>query len=116
VITESAAALSRDTGRECLAFQVDVRDPESITRAVEQTVAQFGKLDFVINGPLTNCASMNERAAQNLVDNSCCWQLSGTVCGMPPRTSCDVSTLSPDPCKCQDRGPHTKRLQNCRRD
>lgn len=37
------------SGRECLPLVCDVRDPESVERAVEQTVARFGRLDLVVN-------------------------------------------------------------------
>jgi peroxisomal 2,4-dienoyl-CoA reductase len=53
VVTESAAALTRNTGRTCVGIQVDVRDAESVSRAVKEGVAKFGRLDFVINGSST---------------------------------------------------------------
>ncbi len=37
------------SGPECLPLVCDVRDPESVERAVEQTVVRFGRLDLVVN-------------------------------------------------------------------
>lgn len=50
VITASAAKLSKDTGKQCLGIAGDVRSPESLKAAVAQTIAKFGRLDFVICG------------------------------------------------------------------
>jgi len=44
-----AAAAIRAAGGEALPLMVDVRDEESVVRALETTVATFGGLDVVIN-------------------------------------------------------------------
>jgi NAD(P)-dependent dehydrogenase (short-subunit alcohol dehydrogenase family) len=36
-------------GSRCLAFEGDVRDDSAITRAVEATVGEFGRLDILFN-------------------------------------------------------------------
>ena len=53
-LAESAAALSKATGRECLATPADVRKPDQVQAAVAATVAKFGKIDFVICGAAGN--------------------------------------------------------------
>lgn len=54
------AKLVEESGRRCLALQVDVRDPSALDSAVERTVGVFGRLDIVVanagvvsTGPLT---------------------------------------------------------------
>lgn len=37
------------SGPECLPLVCDVREPDSVESAVEQTVARFGRLDLVVN-------------------------------------------------------------------
>jgi len=39
----------RDAGSDCLAFEGDVRDDAAITRAVDETVAGFGRIDVLFN-------------------------------------------------------------------
>lgn len=50
VIQASAAKLSKATGKTCIGIAGDVRSPESLQAAVKETVAKFGRLDFVIAG------------------------------------------------------------------
>lgn len=65
VIEESAAALSKATGRKCLGLAGDVRKPESLEEAVKQTLKAYGKIDFVIAGAAGNFLSSIERASPN---------------------------------------------------
>jgi len=52
-------------GRECLAIQGDVKDPEFCKRAVDETVKRFGKLDVLVN----NAAfQMHARSIEDLDD------------------------------------------------
>ncbi|GAA3765014.1 SDR family NAD(P)-dependent oxidoreductase [Salinactinospora qingdaonensis] len=39
----------KQIGRRTVALQVDVADAEAVTAAVEQTVAEFGRLDILVN-------------------------------------------------------------------
>jgi citronellol/citronellal dehydrogenase len=47
-IHETAEAI-RAAGRRALAIPVDVRDEDAVRGAIEQTVAEFGRLDILIN-------------------------------------------------------------------
>ncbi|KAH9947333.1 2,4-dienoyl-CoA reductase [Amylocystis lapponica] len=53
-LTSAAAALSKATGRECLAAQADVRDPKQLKDAVAKTIEKYGHIDFVICGAAGN--------------------------------------------------------------
>ncbi|KAJ4469294.1 hypothetical protein J3R30DRAFT_3553138 [Lentinula aciculospora] len=53
-LTQTANELSATTGRICIAAQADVRQPRMLKEAVEKTIAQFGKIDFVICGAAGN--------------------------------------------------------------
>ena len=44
-------------GARCLAISADVRDLKSLEAAVEQTLAEFGRIDFVIAGAAGNFLS-----------------------------------------------------------
>ena len=46
---ETTADAVRNEGRECLLIQGDVRDPDFCEEAVEQTIAEFGHLDVLVN-------------------------------------------------------------------
>jgi SDR family mycofactocin-dependent oxidoreductase len=46
---ESLAVSCRQLGTECLTFTGDVRDDEAVTRAVDSTVTQFGRIDILFN-------------------------------------------------------------------
>jgi peroxisomal 2,4-dienoyl-CoA reductase len=50
----AAAELADATGRECLATPGDVRDPAQVERALDATLARFGRLDHVVNGAAGN--------------------------------------------------------------
>jgi SDR family mycofactocin-dependent oxidoreductase len=45
----SLARECADAGSECLTLEGDVRDDEAVTRAVEATVAGFGRIDLLFN-------------------------------------------------------------------
>jgi SDR family mycofactocin-dependent oxidoreductase len=46
---ESLAAECAAVGSECLAFAGDVRDDAAVTRAVDETVDRFGRIDILFN-------------------------------------------------------------------
>ena len=54
VLDRTAAELEAATGRKVLGIAADVRDPETIARAVGKTIEQFGKLDTLVNGAAGN--------------------------------------------------------------
>lgn len=41
-------------GARCLAISADVREPKSLEAAVEKTVQELGRIDFVIAGAAGN--------------------------------------------------------------
>lgn len=64
-MTESAKALSNETGSECLAVSGDVRQLESLEAAVRETVAKFGRIDYVVCGAAGNFLSPLEGLSAN---------------------------------------------------
>jgi 3-oxoacyl-[acyl-carrier protein] reductase len=46
---EETAELAEQYGSQTLLVQGDVRDPETATRVVEETINRFGKLDILVN-------------------------------------------------------------------
>jgi len=48
-IAEEAAAQVRATGRKAVAFQVDVSQPDSVNRMIDQVAEAFGGLDIAVN-------------------------------------------------------------------
>ncbi len=48
-LQEVAKSISDDTGRRVIAMQTDVRDEDQVQALVDGTVAEFGKLDILIN-------------------------------------------------------------------
>ncbi|XP_051878198.1 peroxisomal 2,4-dienoyl-CoA reductase [(3E)-enoyl-CoA-producing] [Pristis pectinata] len=53
-VQASAAKLSAATGQHCLPASVDVRQPETIIAAVEETLQEFGKVDVLVNSAAGN--------------------------------------------------------------
>ncbi|KAG9124698.1 hypothetical protein FRC07_010588 [Ceratobasidium sp. 392] len=64
-LTSSAKELSATTGRKCIPAQADVRKPEQLRAAVEATIAQFGRIDFVICGAAGNFLAPIEGVSEN---------------------------------------------------
>ena len=46
---ESLATACKELRSECLTFAGDVRDDQAVTRAVDETVARFGRIDILFN-------------------------------------------------------------------
>lgn len=46
---KAAQKLSAVSGRRCLPLCIDVRQPESITAAVDETLRELGRIDILIN-------------------------------------------------------------------
>lgn len=59
-LVQSAEELSKDTGRECLPVQADVRQPKALQDAVAKTIEKFGRIDFVICGESTRGGSTGQ--------------------------------------------------------
>lgn len=50
----TATELAAETGRDCLPVRADVREPELVEAALDQTIERFGKIDIVVNGAAGN--------------------------------------------------------------
>ncbi len=48
-LEESAAKIIKATGRRCLAVPTDVTVPEQANALIEATIAEFGRLDMLVN-------------------------------------------------------------------
>lgn len=53
-LREAADKLTAATGRRCLALCVDVRQPETIGAAVDDTLKELGRIDILINNAAGN--------------------------------------------------------------
>jgi len=53
-LEQSAAALSKTTGRKCISASADVRNPEQLVAAVQKAISEFGHIDHVICGAAGN--------------------------------------------------------------
>ncbi|MEQ2286552.1 Peroxisomal 2,4-dienoyl-CoA reductase [Ameca splendens] len=53
-LKEAAVKLSAVSGRRCLPLRIDVRQPESIVAAVDETLKEFGRLDILTNNAAGN--------------------------------------------------------------
>src|SRR6266446_3214165 len=62
---EPAAEAINSNGGKAFAVAADVRNPEEIDRAIAATVAQFGKIDIVVNGAAGNFLCTAEELSPN---------------------------------------------------
>jgi peroxisomal 2,4-dienoyl-CoA reductase len=53
-LEQSAAALSKATGRKCISASADVRNPDQLAAAVSKTISELGHIDHVICGAAGN--------------------------------------------------------------
>ncbi|CAK6964171.1 peroxisomal 2%2C4-dienoyl-CoA reductase isoform X1 [Scomber japonicus] [Scomber scombrus] len=53
-LKEVAKKLSAVSGRRCLPLCLDVRQPESIAAAVDETLKEFGRIDILVNNAAGN--------------------------------------------------------------
>lgn len=60
-LKEAAQKLSAASGRRCLPLCIDVRKPESIGAAVDETLKELGRIDILINNAAGNflCPAMS---------------------------------------------------------
>lgn len=54
VLKNAAEKLSKATSQRCLPIQMDVRKPEAITKAVEEALGHFRRIDILINNAAGN--------------------------------------------------------------
>ncbi|XP_027718762.1 peroxisomal 2,4-dienoyl-CoA reductase-like isoform X2 [Vombatus ursinus] len=71
-VSDAAKKLIAATGQQCLALSLDVRQPQTITAAVDKALKMFGKIDILINGAAGNflCAasSISFNAYKTVID------------------------------------------------
>nr|XP_015215480.1 PREDICTED: peroxisomal 2,4-dienoyl-CoA reductase [Lepisosteus oculatus] len=53
-LSEAARKLSAATGRHCLPLSLDVRQPETIAAAVDETLKELGRIDILVNNAAGN--------------------------------------------------------------
>ncbi|XP_049915864.1 peroxisomal 2,4-dienoyl-CoA reductase [(3E)-enoyl-CoA-producing] isoform X2 [Epinephelus moara] len=53
-LKEAAKKLSAASGRRCLPLCIDVRQPESISAAVDETLRELGRIDILVNNAAGN--------------------------------------------------------------
>ncbi|XP_053571162.1 2,4-dienoyl-CoA reductase [(3E)-enoyl-CoA-producing], mitochondrial [Bombina bombina] len=65
VLTETAKEIASETGNKVHPVQCDVRDPDSVKKAVEELIRVAGLPDVVINNAAGNFISPSERLSAN---------------------------------------------------
>lgn len=65
VLEKTASEITNDTGKKVLAVSADVRDPSSISTAVDKCVSEFGLPNIIINNAAGNFVSPAERLSAN---------------------------------------------------
>jgi NAD(P)-dependent dehydrogenase (short-subunit alcohol dehydrogenase family) len=96
---EDTAALVRDTGRRALAVATDVADPESCTALVEAAVAEFGRVDVLVNNagvgtavPATRETPEQFRSVIDVNLNGCYWM--AQACGRVMQPGSSIINIS----------------------
>ncbi|CAE6457995.1 unnamed protein product [Rhizoctonia solani] len=64
-LNSAAKELSSLTGRKCITAQADVRKPEQLRAAVDATISEFGRIDYVICGAAGNFLAPIEGVSEN---------------------------------------------------
>uniref|UniRef100_A0A6F9DBE6 Peroxisomal 2,4-dienoyl-CoA reductase [(3E)-enoyl-CoA-producing] n=1 Tax=Phallusia mammillata TaxID=59560 RepID=A0A6F9DBE6_9ASCI len=64
-VQEAAKKLESGTGGECAAFQVDVRQPETVEKTVNDILSHYGKIDILVNNAAGNFLSPIEGLSYN---------------------------------------------------
>ncbi|KAJ7062163.1 hypothetical protein C8F01DRAFT_1136723 [Mycena amicta] len=71
-LTQTAKELTASTGQKCLPCAADVRQPKTLQEAVAQTIATFGRIDFVICGAAGNflapISGLSENAFKTVIE------------------------------------------------
>ena len=68
MLEEEAKKLTEETGSEVFAVQVDVRDPELVTKMLDEVEGHFGHVDILVNNAAGNFISPTERLSHRAVD------------------------------------------------
>lgn len=79
VIDEAASEMMAKTDGEVFATPVDVRDPESVVRMLDEVEAHFGHIDVLVNNAAGNFISPTERLSHRAFDAVLGIVLHGTV-------------------------------------
>jgi 3-oxoacyl-[acyl-carrier protein] reductase len=61
---QQAARDVAEAGGEAMGFQIDVRDPDSLTTMVEQVVARYGRIDCLVN----NAGIVQDSTLKNMTE------------------------------------------------
>ncbi|KAJ7436087.1 2,4-dienoyl-CoA reductase [Mycena galericulata] len=71
-LTQTAKELSEVTGKRCIPFQADVRQPKALQEAVAKTIETFGRIDFVVCGAAGNflapISSLSENGFRTVIE------------------------------------------------
>lgn len=68
LLEEQAALLTSETGREVLPLELDVRDPEAVSAALDAAIGRFGRIDALVNNAAGNFISPTERLSHRAFD------------------------------------------------
>ncbi len=79
LLEEEARNLRRETGGTVLPLQLDVREPDSVTAALDAAEAEFGHVDALLNNAAGNFISPTERLSHRAFDAVLNIVLHGTV-------------------------------------
>lgn len=79
VLKETAKELEKETKQKCLAVQCDVRNTEQVENLKNEALAEFGKVDILINNAAGNFISPTERLSPNAFKTIIDIVLMGTV-------------------------------------
>jgi NAD(P)-dependent dehydrogenase (short-subunit alcohol dehydrogenase family) len=96
---EDTAGLVRKTGRRALAVATDVADPESCTALVEAAMAEFGRVDVLVNNagigtavPATRESPEQFRSVIDVNLNGCYWM--AQACGRVMQPGSSIINIS----------------------
>jgi NAD(P)-dependent dehydrogenase (short-subunit alcohol dehydrogenase family) len=96
---EDTATLVRDAGRRALAVATDVADPESCTALVEAAMAEFGRVDVLVNNagigtavPATRESPEQFRSVIDVNLNGCYWM--AQACGRVMQPGSSIINIS----------------------
>jgi len=96
---EDTAGLVRNAGRRALAVATDVADPESCTALVEAAMAEFGRVDVLVNNagvgtavPATKESPEQFRSVIDVNLNGCYWM--AQACGRVMQPGSSIVNIS----------------------
>jgi NAD(P)-dependent dehydrogenase (short-subunit alcohol dehydrogenase family) len=96
---EDTAGLVRNAGRRALAVATDVADPESCTALVEAAMAEFGRVDVLVNNagvgtavPATRESPEQFRSVIDVNLNGCYWM--AQACGRVMKPGSSIINIS----------------------